>query len=94
MLRKCIPRASIPRQRGDDRAAEGNEGYMLTKIASAACARNGCPAVYAHADGEAAVVQGYAVHPEDHGLDVPTGELLVSVPTSLLLDAASTLTRG
>jgi hypothetical protein len=51
------------------------------------CASSSCPTVY-RTSNNTLVVQGYAVRPEDVGVAVPDGELLVEIPLELLAEAA------
>jgi len=68
------------------------DALHLTAVA-AACYNGECPTVYLTNRGTV-VVQGYAVQPGDAGLDIPTGELLVEIPSSLLATAARQVTAS
>jgi hypothetical protein len=56
------------------------------------CSTGTCPTVYGK-DRETVVVQGYVVSGDSAGVEVPDGERLVEIPTSVLLAAADKI-RG
>jgi hypothetical protein len=58
---------------------------QLAKI----CSSSGCPTIY-QSDHGTLVVQGYAVHADQAGIDLPEGELLVEIPFDLLTQAVNT----
>lgn len=59
---------------------------VLVPVANA-CANGSCPTVY-RTDRGTVVVQGYTV---PVNFDVPTGELVVEIPTDLLMEASRNL---
>lgn len=72
---------------GDEIAAapSGAQAWTLRTIANR-CASGACPTIY-DKDGGSLVVQGFAVTPQQAGIDVPDGELLVEIPRALLEEA-------
>ncbi|MFG1957131.1 hypothetical protein [Nonomuraea sp. NPDC049028] len=58
----------------------------LVKIAGGDCGRDDCPTVFATPDSGVVAVQGYTV---DRA--TPEGESIVSIPTTVLLEAARAL---
>ena len=67
----------------------GAPALRLEPVASR-CAAGDCPTVYRSSRGTL-VVQGYAVTPNDAGITVPSGELLVEIPPELLAAAVQNL---
>jgi len=51
------------------------------------CGNGTCPTVY-QTNRDTLIVQGYVVSPEQAGIHVPEGELLVEIPTELFGTAA------
>ena len=66
-------------------------GVTVRLSVLATCNTGSCPTVYADADGQDLVVQGYFLEPAVAGVTVPGGESLVRVPRSVLLEAATRL---
>ena len=64
----------------------------LEHLVTAGCRNGNCPTLYRTNRGTF-VVQGYAVTPEQAGVDLPTGELLVEIPLDLLAGAVRVLDR-
>jgi hypothetical protein len=62
------------------------------RILAGQCGAGSCPTVYG-TDRETVVVQGYVVSGDSAGVEVPDGERLVEIPTSVLLAAADKI-RG
>jgi hypothetical protein len=56
------------------------------ELLSSQCGNSSCPTIY-RTDRGTLVVQGYAVAPEQAGVSLPEGELLVEIPTDLLAAA-------
>ncbi|WP_305784197.1 hypothetical protein [Symbioplanes lichenis] len=52
------------------------------------CASSSCPTVYRSDTPGVLVVQGFSVTPQEAGLDVPDGEMLIEIPVELLREAA------
>ena len=63
----------------------------LTYSMVASCSGGNCPAIYVQNDGEL-LVQGYLAPDAHDHVTVPSGEQLVRIPRSVLLDAAAQLT--
>jgi hypothetical protein len=55
----------------------------LEHILTSGCLHGNCPTMYRTNRGTF-VVQGYAVTPEQAGVELPDGELLVEIPLDLL----------
>jgi len=55
----------------------------LTALGGTGCANGVCPTVY-ETDKGTIVVQGFDVHPDETGMQVPAGEGMVEVPRDLL----------
>ena len=58
----------------------------LRVLAASACTQGQCPTVYESSPGTI-VVQGYVVSAATAGIDVPEGEMLVEIPSRLLIEA-------
>ncbi|MDP9794392.1 hypothetical protein J2S43_002904 [Catenuloplanes nepalensis] len=59
---------------------------QLRVLAATACGSSSCPTVYESGPGTV-VVQGYIVPAASAGIDVPEGEMLVEIPTHLMIEA-------
>jgi hypothetical protein len=60
---------------------------LQLKLILTLCGGGSCPTVYRTNRGTL-VVQGYAVDPEQAGIDVPDGERLIEIPADLFQEAA------
>jgi hypothetical protein len=65
----------------------------LEHLVTSGCRDGNCPTVYRTNRGTF-VVQGYAVTPEQAGVDLPAGELLVEIPPDLLAGVVRILDGG
>lgn len=62
---------------------------MALETLAASCAANACPTIYTYPGADDVIVQGDFTDGTDHGIEVPTGESLVSIPAALILQAAA-----
>ena len=68
---------------GASSSASLSSTVTLQRIAG--CGAGDCPTVY-KTDRDTFVVQGYRFEPAQAGVDVPEGEQMVEIPTSLVTD--------
>lgn len=56
------------------------------RVVANLCNAGNCPTVYENGPGTL-LVQGSAVSADLHGIDLPSGEILVEIPAALLAEA-------
>lgn len=64
---------------------------MTIRPIATSCLQGSCPTIYGLPDETHVLVQGYIDNQDVEGLTLPTGEMVVKVPTSLILEAAAKL---
>ncbi len=64
----------------------------LRVLAATSCGSSTCPTVYEGEPGKV-VIQGYIVSAASAGIDVPEGEMLVEIPSHLLIEALNKMSR-
>jgi hypothetical protein len=69
-----------------------DSGLVILRAVTNACAGGDCPTIYV-TDRGTVVVQGYLVRPEDAGVSIPDGEVLVEIPPGLLATAVEGMTQ-
>jgi hypothetical protein len=63
---------------------------VLEHVLTSGCLHGNCPTVYRTKRGTF-VIQGYAVAAQQVGVDLPEGELLVEIPSELLVNVVRIL---
>ncbi|GAB7036244.1 MULTISPECIES: hypothetical protein [Catenuloplanes] len=71
---------------GGNPTAAATESHTPLRLLASSCTQGQCPTVYASSPGKV-VVQGYIVSAASAGIDVPEGEMLVEIPSHLLIEA-------
>lgn len=56
---------------------------LIAQAVTSSCSAGTCPTVYSTNRGTY-LIQGYAVSGQEAGVQLPAGELLVEIPTSLI----------
>lgn len=62
---------------------------MTLETIASSCALHGCPTIYTYPGAAEVLVQGDFTDGTPHGIRVPSGESLVSIPADLILQAAA-----